>query len=50
MAILGGAVFPALMGRISDASNIQMAFFVPLVCYLFVLYFAVSGYRVRHAT
>jgi len=49
MAILGGAVFPALMGRISDASNIQMAFFVPLVCYLFVLYFAVRGYRVRHA-
>ena len=48
MAILGGGVFPALMGRISDASNIQLAFFVPLVCYLFVLYFAVSGYRVRH--
>jgi FHS family L-fucose permease-like MFS transporter len=49
MAILGGAVFPALMGRISDASNIQRAFFVPLVCYLFVLYFAVRGYKVRHA-
>jgi FHS family L-fucose permease-like MFS transporter len=50
MAILGGAVFPALMGRISDASNIQRAFFVPLVCYLFVLYFATRGYRVKHAT
>ena len=49
MAILGGAVFPALMGRISDASNIQRAFFVPLVCYLFVLYFASRGYRVKHA-
>jgi len=50
MAILGGAVFPALMGRISDASNIQAAFFVPLVCYLFVLYFATRGYRVKHTT
>ena len=49
MAILGGAVFPAIMGRISDASNIQTAFFVPLICYLFVLYFAVWGYKVRHA-
>jgi FHS family L-fucose permease-like MFS transporter len=49
MAILGGAVFPALMGRISDASNIQRAFFVPLACYLFVLYFATRGYRVKHA-
>lgn len=48
MAIIGGAVFPAMMGLISDASNIQMAFFVPLVCYLFVLYFAMQGYRVKH--
>ncbi|HYK35521.1 L-fucose:H+ symporter permease [Alloacidobacterium sp.] len=50
MAILGGAVFPALMGRISDATNIQAAFFVPLACYLFVLYFGVRGYRVRHVS
>lgn len=49
MAILGGAVFPVLMGRVSDLSDIQHAFFVPLACYLVVLYFAVSGYRVRHA-
>lgn len=45
MAILGGAVFPAIMGRISDASNIQTAFVVPLVCYIYILYFAMQGYR-----
>jgi len=45
MAILGGAVFPAIMGRISDATNIQTAFVVPLVCYVYILYFAVKGYR-----
>jgi MFS transporter, FHS family, L-fucose permease len=45
MAIIGGAVFPAIMGRISDASNIQTAFLVPLVCYVYILYFAVSGYK-----
>lgn len=45
MAILGGAVFPAIMGRISDASNIQTAFVVPLVCYVYILYFALKGYR-----
>ncbi|HEX3438242.1 MAG TPA: L-fucose:H+ symporter permease [Pseudacidobacterium sp.] len=50
MAILGGAVFPALMGRISDLSNIQRAFFVPLICYLVVLYFAMSGYKVKTAS
>ena len=45
MAIVGGALFPAIMGRISDASNIQTAFVVPLICYLYILYFAISGYR-----
>ena len=47
MAIIGGAIFPAIMGRISDASNIQVAFLVPLVCYVYILYFAVSGYKPR---
>jgi FHS family L-fucose permease-like MFS transporter len=45
MAIIGGAVFPAIMGRISDATSIQRAFVVPLVCYVYILYFAVAGYR-----
>jgi FHS family L-fucose permease-like MFS transporter len=45
MAIIGGAIVPALMGLISDASNIQRAFIVPLLCHAYVLYFAVSGYK-----
>ena len=45
MAIIGGALFPAMMGRISDASSIQRAFAVPLLCYLFILYFGLAGYR-----
>jgi FHS family L-fucose permease-like MFS transporter len=52
MAIIGGAVCPVIMGRISDASNIQRAFVVPLICHAFVFYFAMWGYRptkVAHA-
>jgi FHS family L-fucose permease-like MFS transporter len=45
MSIIGGAVIPAAMGRISDATNIQSAFAVPFVCHLYVLYFALRGYR-----
>jgi len=45
MAIIGGAVFPAIMGRISDATNIQTAFTVPLICYVYILYFALVGYK-----
>ncbi|HVH61528.1 MAG TPA: L-fucose:H+ symporter permease [Candidatus Sulfotelmatobacter sp.] len=49
MAILGAAVVPPIMGKISDLSNIQRAFLVPLLCYAYVLYFAVAGYQPKSA-
>ena len=45
MAISGAMVVPPIMGKISDLSNIQRAFWVPLLCYAYVLYFAVRGYQ-----
>lgn len=45
MSIIGGAVVPAVMGRISDGWNIQRAFVVPLICHAYVFYFAMRGYR-----
>jgi FHS family L-fucose permease-like MFS transporter len=45
MAIVGGAIIPAAMGWISDRSSIQTAFALPLVCYAYVLYFGLRGYR-----
>lgn len=45
MSIVGGAILPAIMGLISDRSTIQTAFLVPIVCYAYVLYFAVRGHR-----
>jgi FHS family L-fucose permease-like MFS transporter len=44
-AIIGGAVFPAAMGFISDHSSIREAFVVPLICHAYVFYFALRGYR-----
>jgi MFS transporter, FHS family, L-fucose permease len=49
MAISGAMVVPPIMGKISDLSNIQHAFWVPLLCYAYVLYFAVAGYKPRPA-
>lgn len=49
MAIVGGAVCPPLMGLISDASNIQMAYLVPLVCFAVVLWFGTKGYKLAKA-
>ncbi|HYL86453.1 MAG TPA: L-fucose:H+ symporter permease [Candidatus Angelobacter sp.] len=45
MAIIGAAVVPPVMGKISDLWNIQRAFLVPLLCYAYVFYFAVRGYK-----
>lgn len=46
MSIVGGALWPLLMGLISDKANIQVAYIVPLLCFIFVLYFGLKGYKV----
>jgi FHS family L-fucose permease-like MFS transporter len=50
MAIAGGALFPLFMGLISDNLNIQVAYVVPLICFVFVWYFGWRGYRVVPAS
>src|ERR1700690_7067 len=43
MAIVGGAILPVAQGWIADHIGIHHAFFLPVICYLYILYFAVSG-------
>ncbi len=40
MAIVGGALLPLLMGRVSDMSNIRLAYTVPLACFIVISIFA----------
>jgi len=47
MAIVGGAVFPVIMGSISDMTNIQIAYAVPAVCFFVVFYFALKNIKVK---
>ena len=47
MAIVGGAIFPVIMGQISDLSTIQTAYVVPAACFLVVFYFAVRNSAVK---
>jgi len=47
MAIVGGAVFPVLMGRLSDRTNIQTAYLIPAVCFAVVFYFAMVNLKVK---
>ena len=43
MAIVGGAIIPVAQGWIADHIGIHHAFFLPVVCYLYILFFAISG-------
>lgn len=47
MAIIGGAIFPVIMGYIIDNSNdnIQVGYWVPLVCFIVVLYYGLVGHK-----
>jgi FHS family L-fucose permease-like MFS transporter len=47
MSIVGGAIFPLLMGWISDQSNIQVAYIVPLLCFGVVAVFGWRGYKIK---
>jgi FHS family L-fucose permease-like MFS transporter len=56
MAIVGGAVIPLIFGYIVDAvkttqealvTDYQSAYWVMVPCYLFILYFALSGHKIR---
>jgi FHS family L-fucose permease-like MFS transporter len=48
MSIVGGAILPYLMGSLIDQNNdnIQIGYTIPLVCYVVIFFFAVTGYRV----
>ena len=43
MAIVGGAIVPLIQGAIADRIGIHHAFFVPVICYLYILYYGLSG-------
>jgi FHS family L-fucose permease-like MFS transporter len=46
-AIVGGAVLPELQGILADRIGIHHAFFIPVICYLYIMYFAFWGSRER---
>lgn len=47
MSIFGGAVFPPVMGLIADQYTMSVGFFAPIPFFLFILYYALKGSRVR---
>ena len=48
MMILGGAILPPLQGLIADLSqNISISFIVPLIGYLYLIFYGLKGYSIN---
>jgi FHS family L-fucose permease-like MFS transporter len=45
MGVAGGGLIPLLYGYLSDKFNPQEAYWILIPCYLFIAYYAISGYR-----
>jgi FHS family L-fucose permease-like MFS transporter len=49
MMVAGGAVCPMFMGWIADISTMATGFIIPLVCFAFIIFFGLKGYKVKSA-
>jgi len=49
MSIVGGAIFPPLMGLIADKFTMSVGFFAPIPLFAFILYYGLKGHKVESA-
>lgn len=45
MAIVGGAIVPVLQGLLADNLGLQHALIIPVICYAYIVYFALSSVK-----
>jgi len=43
MAIVGGAIIPVIQRVIADRVGLHHAFLLPLLCYLYIVFYALKG-------
>ncbi len=44
-AIVGGAFIPPLLGIMADSIGFKLAFILPILCYLYIMYYGLKGHR-----
>lgn len=47
MGIVGGAIIPPIMGWISDTKDIRWSFIMPMLCYVYIIFYALKGHVVK---
>ncbi len=48
-AIVGGALIPLLQGYFADTIGIHYAFFIPVLCYMYIAYYGWKGFKPQFA-
>jgi MFS transporter, FHS family, L-fucose permease len=49
MAVAGGAFLPIAMGAIADHFKMAYGFILPMLCFAFISYYGISGYKAKGA-
>lgn len=47
MAIVGGAIVPLVQGYFADTIGLLASFFVPVICYAYIVFYGLKGHVVR---
>jgi MFS transporter, FHS family, L-fucose permease len=47
MGVVGGAILPLVYGALADSSNRQLAYWMTLPCYVYILHYALRGHKYR---
>lgn len=47
MSIVGGAIVPYIMGSLAEAYSTPVSYIVPMICFVFVFLFAITGYKIK---
>lgn len=45
MGVVGGALFPPLMGQVADKFDVATAYLLPIICYVVIFLFAIKFWR-----
>jgi FHS family L-fucose permease-like MFS transporter len=45
MAIVGGAIIPLVQGTLADTMGLHHSYILPVLCYFFITYYGMKGYR-----
>ena len=47
LAIVGGAILPVAQGALADTIGIQLAFLMPILCFVYIAYYGLAGHKAR---